>query len=131
MQWLICPMRMLLECTPADCLSQVFKAKGGEALAFLVQALHGAAFALASGSTESKVLLASEALLESKVSSGRQQALVAHCAKRCYHQALALLSKMDTPVDTEAICHSRKSSQGKALSASSALARFESGQLWN
>ena len=54
--------------------------KGKLLQSLFTQALHGAVCASASGSTENRGLLTSQALLVSQASLGRQQAFVAFCA---------------------------------------------------
>ena len=66
-------------CVRSQSQLEAVKAREGQTLArFLTQALQGAVGASASGSTENKGLLTSQAL--SRASLGRQQAFVVSCA---------------------------------------------------
>ena len=96
---------------------------------FLTPALHGAVSASASGSTENRGLLTSQALLVSQASLGRQQAFVAPCADAAVFRILLGCQNWIPHWIAVDFCHVHKSQQSIAAYASSALASLELGDL--
>ena len=89
---------------------------------FLTPALHGAVCASASGSTENRGLLTSQALLVSQASLGRQQAFVAPCANAAVIRILLGCQNWIPHLRAVYFCHVHKSTQSIAAYASRALA---------
>ena len=98
---------------------------------FLTPALHGAVCASASGSTENRGLLTSQALLVSQASLGRQQlqASVAPCANAAVIRILLGCQNWIPHWRAVDFCHVHKLTQSIAADASSALASLELGDL--
>ena len=92
-------------------------------------ALHGAVCAFASGSTENRGLLTSQALLVSQASLGRQQAFVAPCANAAVIRILLGCQNWIPQLRAVDFCHVHKSTQSIAADASSALVSLELGDL--
>ena len=96
---------------------------------FFTQALQGAVGACASGSTENRGLLTSQALLVSQASLGKQQAFVASCANAavtrlllCYRNWIPRFKAIRLLTRTQANC---VATHGIVANASSPVACLE------
>ena len=98
--------------------SQASRQREGQTLQnCLTPALHGAACASASGSTENRGLLTSQALLVSQASLGRQQAFVAPCANAAVIRILLACQNWILHLRAADFCHLHKSTQTIAAHA--------------
>ena len=110
-------------------VKQSRQGKGKLSQDFLTQALQGAVGASASGSTENKGLLTSQALPLSQASLGRQQAFVVSCASAAVTMLLLCCQTWILQLTAVDFAHVHKSTRGIAPYALSALACLEPGHL--
>ena len=110
-------------------VKQSRQGKGKLSQDFLTQALQGAVGASASGSTENKGLLTSQALPLSQASLGRQQAFVVSCASAAVTRLLLCCQTWILQLTAVDFAHVHKSTRGIAPYAFSALACLEPGHL--
>ena len=108
-------------------VKQSRQVKGKLSQDFLTQALQGAVGASASGSTDNKGLLTSQALPLSQASLGRQQAFVVSCASAAVTRLLLCCQSWILQLTAVDFAHVHKSTRGIAPYAFSALACLEPG----